>query len=138
MGGKISARSTDVRLEGTLTAPNSANTPLRSFVAKVRGRDFSFETTRASDTTAYRVFKGAGSIRARDKTRRLPPPNTQELTLDLIPTLSAWADFENEGVAVDPLETEILEGVPCLRIRVEGIQASASTNSQTTSGQQRS
>jgi hypothetical protein len=129
MGGKISARSVDVRLEGTIAAPDPSRTGTGLFVAKVRGRDFSFETTRVGDTTAYRVFKGAGSIRARDKTKRLPPPNTQELTFDLIPTLSAWTDFENERVAVHPLETEILEGVPCLRIRVEGSRPSASANS---------
>lgn len=94
----------DVWVEGTISLADGST---GTFVAKARGSDYSFETNRSGERSAYRILKGVGVAKHGDKVKHLQPHNTMGLKLDLIPQLGDWNSFESTTAQVsDPTNVE--------------------------------
>lgn len=118
IGGDQKAAVRDLKIEGTIASARTPDKPTGTFVAKGRGDDFSFETTRAGVTTGYRVLMGRGSFQAAGKTTSLQPFNTSGLGLDVLPLFSRWTDFVRAETKVDSPVPVQFRGAPHLLIHV--------------------
>lgn len=118
----------DVSVEGTITLADGST---GTFIAKARGSDYSFETNRGGERSAYRVLKGVGSAKHGDKMKHLQPHNTIGLKLDLIPHLGDWNSFESTAAQVsDPTNVE-LGGRPGYEVTVVAPQTTAGARYKT-------
>jgi len=65
MGPATKDTIVDAEAVGKLFTPSDLANPVGSFVAKVRGKDFSMETTRGGSQSRFRVLNGRGSVPSR-------------------------------------------------------------------------
>jgi hypothetical protein len=119
MGAGKKATIADAEALGQLFTPSDLINPTGSFIAKVRGKDFSMETTRKQIQTRYAVLNGRGSSFRNGKLKPLANYNADGLSLDILPLLARWTEFDLSNARVDPAIKESLDGVPCYGIHIE-------------------
>jgi hypothetical protein len=116
-GGKLTAL-VDIRLEGTMALLSSPDLAFGTFVAKVRGEDWSMETTRDATRTSYRILKGTGSMRRDESNMPLQSKSTVGLRLDILPILGRWIEFNEQGSVAQIAGTVVLDGISCYELHM--------------------
>jgi hypothetical protein len=118
MGGAQKSMLADVRVEGSLSSPMTPSEISGNFIGKIRGSDWSLETTHDTDVISYRVLNGRGSIRQKATTKPLTPAVTLGLTLDILPIFGRWTEFTEPGSVATLTGSLIIDGVNCQQIHV--------------------
>jgi hypothetical protein len=119
MGSANIAQIVDVQAVGQVYDPNDLSNPKGTFVAKLRGRDFSMDTTRSDIQTRYRVLNGIGSVNKNGEIKPLAPYNSAGLSLDILPLFARWTEFVQRKVAVMAPKDVQVDGVACYSIHVD-------------------
>lgn len=123
VGGSQKAQLADVRIEGTLHSPLSPDATLGTFVAKVRGEDWSLRTTIGNSSWHYAVLKGAGTIDNGNSIKFLHPSITFGTRLDLFPLFQRWTEFDQPGSIATIVGPVTVDGVTYTKLHVHSATA---------------
>jgi hypothetical protein len=119
MGGARRVGIVDIRATGRVFSPNDIANPVGTFEARLRGKDFSMETTLNGSQFRYRVLNGRGSASRNGQVKPLPPYNTMGLGLDILPLFARWTEFAQGAAAVAAPTTTQVGGFATYSIRVD-------------------
>ena len=119
LGGRNLAPNQEFLITGTITSLRAANPANGTFTAKVRGDDFSFETSLGVHQSSYRVLGGVGTVVVNGEKHFLAPHNTNGLRLDVLPLISRWTEFFRPDASVAPPTVVEREGKSLYLLRVE-------------------